>query len=876
MFLNIVKSILIISLLTACGGGGSSGSSDESPDDGRSSLTDDGNQPPVGNTVVDKISPIITILGKNPVTVIQNSTYKDAGATAKDNIDGKVTVKSSGSVNTSIVKQYTITYTATDKAGNKATAFRIVNVIKKGTVADTTAPIITILGKNPVTVIQNTTYKDAGATAKDNVDGKVTVKSSGSVDTSVIKSYTITYTATDKAGNKAISKRTVKVIKKAVVADITAPVITILGDNPASVVQNSTYKDAGATAKDTIDGTVSVKSISNVDTSTLGEYTITYTATDKAGNKTTKIRTVKVILAPDTIAPVIKISGDNPFEISQGETFSDPGATATDDVDGVITVTPTGTVDMSTEGNYTITYTATDKAGNETNATRTVTVKPADVVWNVSDVTGLRQALEDASANGESDRIVLEAGTYNVDSDGLGTFKFNDNEAFNLTIESAEGLTNKDVILDGNHSKQVFNFNNTQSSILILKNISIIDGNSTKNGAVYTNQNIKVEDCNISNNISSTGGGFYANGTTTINNSTVSYNEASNNGAGGFYSGSITTVTNSIISYNNGKNTRYYRSIGSGGFYAGGTTTVIDSTISNNSSYGSAGGFFSENTATITNSTISNNSCSDYYSGSDGGGFYASSAIINNSTIKNNKSVRNGGGFYTSSSTTIANSTITNNQANNGGGFYSNSTTTNSSTITNNYANNTGGGFYVNNATVTNSIFIENNATTGAIFSANTSYINNNTFVKNIGSISAQGIFVNNIFSENNEDITLTGESKIYNNYIEYNKIEDNGHNVIKKKNLQPVSAGEIYLTSKYILKSKSPVIDKGLNPSSATYKKIIGGEESLYNYNTGTYETTYPQYNKMLELLKTDKVGNKRIHNNTIDMGAVEYGSSK
>ena len=31
-----------------------------------------------------------------------------------------------------------------------------------------------------------------------------------------------------------------------------------------------------------------------------------------------------------------------------------------------------------------------------------------------------------------------------------------------------------------------------------------------------------------------------------------------------------------------------------------------------------------------------------------------------------------------------------------------------------------------------------------------------------------------------------------------------------------------------------------------------------------------------MVELLKTDNVGNKRVHNGTVDMGAVEFGSSK
>jgi len=85
---------------------------------------------------------------------------------------------------------------------------------------------------------------------------------------------------------------------------------------------------------------------------------------------------------------------------------------------------------------------------------------------------------------------------------------------------------------------------------------------------------------------------------------------------------------------------------------------------------------------------------------------------------------------------------------------------------------------------------------------------------------------------------------------------------VVKKKNLQPASVGDVYLGSDHkTLASNSPVIDKGLNPSSATYKKIIGDDEV---------------YNILLKLLKTDMKGNKRVHNGTIDMGAVEFGSSK
>ena len=342
------------------------------------------------NRVTEDITkPVITINGNSTISITQGTPYTDAGATAEDNVDGVVKVNVSGSVDSSKVGTYTLTYTATDKAGNKATATRKVIVKENSLTVDTTKPIISILGDNPVSVVQNATYKDAGATAKDNVDGVVKVNVSGSVDSSKVGTYTLTYTATDKAGNKAIATRKVIVKENAATVDTTKPIISILGDNPASVVQNATYKDAGARAKDNVDGVVKVNVSGSVDSSKVGTYTITYTATDKAGNKATKTREVQVVLPADTTPPVITVTGDNPLKITQGETFSDPGATATDNRDDEVKVTPTGTVDMDTVGNYTITYTATDKAGNKATATRTIhVVLPADTIAPVITITG--------------------------------------------------------------------------------------------------------------------------------------------------------------------------------------------------------------------------------------------------------------------------------------------------------------------------------------------------------------------------------------------------------------------------------------------------------------------------------------------------------
>ncbi|MEO5571259.1 MAG: immunoglobulin-like domain-containing protein [Bacteroidia bacterium] len=78
--------------------------------------------------------------------------------------------------------------------------------------------------------------------------------------------------------------------------DDTAPVITLLGDDPATVSLNGTYIDGGATANDDKDGVVpATVSSSDVNEDLVGTYTVTYTATDKEGNEGTANRTVTVV-----------------------------------------------------------------------------------------------------------------------------------------------------------------------------------------------------------------------------------------------------------------------------------------------------------------------------------------------------------------------------------------------------------------------------------------------------------------------------------------------------------------------------------------------------------------------------------------------------
>ena len=89
-------------------------------------------------------------------------------------------------------------------------------------------------------------------------------------------------------------------------SDTEAPVITLLGNNPAEISIGSTYGDLGATVADNVDDNLGYKvSVDGgperypneilIDTSVAGEHTIIYKATDNTGNIGTAERIVRVV-----------------------------------------------------------------------------------------------------------------------------------------------------------------------------------------------------------------------------------------------------------------------------------------------------------------------------------------------------------------------------------------------------------------------------------------------------------------------------------------------------------------------------------------------------------------------------------------------------
>jgi hypothetical protein len=247
--------------------------------------------------VVDTTIPVISLVGSPTVSVNFGATYTDSGATASDNYDGNITasIVTVNPVNTGILGNQIVTYNVTDAHGNAA-----VQVTRTVTVVDVTAPVITITGANPMTIEVGGTYTELGAVADDDVDPDFAATPSGSVNTSVLGTYTITYNATDSSTNAAVAvTRTVNVV------DTTIPVLTLLGITPTDAEWTQVYTDAGATASDNLDGdiTASIITVNPVNTLIIGIYTVTYNVSDANGNDAVEVtRTVNVV---DTVAPII-------------------------------------------------------------------------------------------------------------------------------------------------------------------------------------------------------------------------------------------------------------------------------------------------------------------------------------------------------------------------------------------------------------------------------------------------------------------------------------------------------------------------------------------------------------------------------------------
>ena len=134
-------------------------------------------------------------------------------------------------------------------------------------------------------------------------------------------------------------------------ASLITPLVTIEGRS-ASVAAGGGNSWTASTAMLSADTEGSI-SFSAVVGNATGSATSTVTATSNG---------LSVIF--DRTPPIITLTGATTMTLTVGDTFSDPGASAVDTVDGTDSVTTGGTVNTTTAGTYILSYNAADTAGN--------------------------------------------------------------------------------------------------------------------------------------------------------------------------------------------------------------------------------------------------------------------------------------------------------------------------------------------------------------------------------------------------------------------------------------------------------------------------------------------------------------------------------
>ncbi|MFH1319798.1 MAG: S8 family serine peptidase [Bacteroidota bacterium] len=296
----------------------------------------------------DTTPPVISLNGLSSYDIYVGSVFTDPGATSIDAVDGSVAVIASGSVDTTVIGTYIITYTATDAAGNVATETITVHVNPTPTPTGTytasdfqsiSCPLgsestpmnLTSPGVN-ITIV-GTGFGDRNV--DDSVNENVYVENPAIIDglyniyrgqrddggpvyfglMSWSDNEIVLEVSQDLADNlwpfiilrkysnsdDHVGVCTKGTLTPLAVPDTTAPVITLLGVDPVDLIIGDIYVDAGATALDDVDGdlTASIITVNPVDENVVGTYTVTYNVSDAAGNPAVEVtRTVNVNPVP--------------------------------------------------------------------------------------------------------------------------------------------------------------------------------------------------------------------------------------------------------------------------------------------------------------------------------------------------------------------------------------------------------------------------------------------------------------------------------------------------------------------------------------------------------------------------------------------------
>ncbi len=237
------------------------------------------------------------------------------------------------------------------------------------------APKILINGERDITLPVFEQYNDAGASVMINNEQQDGIIIENNVKTDTVGSYTVVYKFTH-------GKKTYTATRNIHIVDNVAPQITLNGASEVTVSALHLYKEESAVVTDNYDTEIASKLETAQKQNEDGSYEVRYSVKDASGNSAEAVRR---IIIKDIVAPAITLNGGKSVVLLLGDTYTESGFSANDDLDGNITsrVTVTGGVNTAIRGANYLTYSVTDNAGNHTSVTRKVMVySPEDVAAN--------------------------------------------------------------------------------------------------------------------------------------------------------------------------------------------------------------------------------------------------------------------------------------------------------------------------------------------------------------------------------------------------------------------------------------------------------------------------------------------------------------
>jgi len=275
--------------------------------------------------------------------------------------------------------------------------------------------------------------------------------------------YEVILTADEGVGN-VISITVIVTVTNAVPS---IPVITAPASCPIVLNEGDTFTVPTAIAVDNLDGDISsnIVVVNPVDTATPGDYVVTYNVANSEGD--IAVEEICAVNILDTTPPVITINGEATVDIVEGLSYSELGATVTDNLDTNLTVIIGGQiVDISTAGQYLVTYNVSDSAGNAAiEVIRTVNViantQPvielsgaATITINVGDVYSDQGAIATDAEDGILTNSIVMINPVDINIPGTYTVTYNVTDSSNF---AAVEVTRK-VIVTGAVYSQDSNF----------------------------------------------------------------------------------------------------------------------------------------------------------------------------------------------------------------------------------------------------------------------------------------------------------------------------------------------------------------------------------------------------------------------------------